>query len=254
MQTTGAITGYIDVAQIALYVFWLFFFGLVIYLRKEDKREGYPLVGEQPGELAVGWPLLPKPKSFLLPNGDVVYAPGERPPQPDFNGVPADPWFGSALVPTGNPLLSGVGPNASALRSDTPDTLTDGKTIRIVPMRTRPDYVVDEDGPDPRGMSVIAADGVVVGTVSDMWFDIAEDLIRYLEVNLTAGGTILVPSPLTNVVGDTINVVSILGAQFADAPRTASPDIVTSREEDRISAYFASGHLFASPARSEPLI
>lgn len=29
---TGAITAYIDVAQIVLYIFWIFFFGLVVYL------------------------------------------------------------------------------------------------------------------------------------------------------------------------------------------------------------------------------
>lgn len=40
---TGAITGYIDVAQVVLYIFWAFFFGLVIYLLRENKREGYPL-------------------------------------------------------------------------------------------------------------------------------------------------------------------------------------------------------------------
>jgi photosynthetic reaction center H subunit len=40
----GAITQYIDVAQVVLYVFWVFFFGLIFYLRREDKREGYPLV------------------------------------------------------------------------------------------------------------------------------------------------------------------------------------------------------------------
>ena len=43
---TGAITGYIDVAQLVLYAFWLFFIGLIIYLRREDKREGYPLWSE----------------------------------------------------------------------------------------------------------------------------------------------------------------------------------------------------------------
>ena len=32
---TGAITGYIDVAQIALYVFWVFFAGLIYYLQRE---------------------------------------------------------------------------------------------------------------------------------------------------------------------------------------------------------------------------
>ena len=35
----------VDVTQIVLYAFWLFFAGLVYYLRREDKREGYPLAG-----------------------------------------------------------------------------------------------------------------------------------------------------------------------------------------------------------------
>ena len=39
----GAVTGYIDVAQLVLYAFWIFFVGLIFYLRREDKREGYPL-------------------------------------------------------------------------------------------------------------------------------------------------------------------------------------------------------------------
>ncbi|MEL6185723.1 MAG: photosynthetic reaction center subunit H, partial [Myxococcota bacterium] len=43
MQQFGAITEYIDVAQVTLYVFWIFFAGLIIYLRREDTREGYPL-------------------------------------------------------------------------------------------------------------------------------------------------------------------------------------------------------------------
>ncbi|MBL8337961.1 MAG: photosynthetic reaction center subunit H, partial [Rhodoferax sp.] len=40
---TGSLTGYIDVAQVTLYVFWVFFAGLVYYLHQENKREGYPL-------------------------------------------------------------------------------------------------------------------------------------------------------------------------------------------------------------------
>ena len=47
MQQTGAITQYIDVAQIVLYVFWFFFAGLIWYLRREDKREGYPLESDR---------------------------------------------------------------------------------------------------------------------------------------------------------------------------------------------------------------
>ncbi|NCV58886.1 MAG: hypothetical protein EBW19_02420, partial [Betaproteobacteria bacterium] len=44
----GAITGYIDVAQVVLYLFWIFFFGLVVYLQREGKREGYPLLSDNP--------------------------------------------------------------------------------------------------------------------------------------------------------------------------------------------------------------
>ena len=66
----GAITSYIDVAQMALYAFWIFFAGLIYYLRVEDKREGFPMVTEKPGErpVRVSRPI-PKPKTFLLPHG-----------------------------------------------------------------------------------------------------------------------------------------------------------------------------------------
>ena len=54
---TGAITSYIDVAQVALYSFWVFFAGLIYYLRREDKREGYPLVSDRSDQIRVtGFP------------------------------------------------------------------------------------------------------------------------------------------------------------------------------------------------------
>ena len=46
---TGAITQYIDVAQVTLYAFWIFFALLIFYLRREDKREGYPLESDRSG-------------------------------------------------------------------------------------------------------------------------------------------------------------------------------------------------------------
>jgi Photosynthetic reaction centre, H-chain N-terminal region len=49
----GEITGYIDVAQVTLYAFWVFFAGLIIYLRTEDKREGYPLESDRSGRVTV---------------------------------------------------------------------------------------------------------------------------------------------------------------------------------------------------------
>ena len=58
----------IDVAQIVLYAFWLFFAGLVYYLRREDKREGYPLVS--PRGPVQGWPVTPGPKSFVPREGE----------------------------------------------------------------------------------------------------------------------------------------------------------------------------------------
>jgi photosynthetic reaction center H subunit len=250
----GAITGYIDVAQVTLYVFWGFFFGLVYYLRKEDKREGYPLITET-GEKQLGFPIPPKPKRFLLPHGGETYAPRAADPQPSYNGKADDLGFGAPLVPLGsNPMASGVGPSAYALRANTPDMVTISKEIRIVPLRAMPDYVVDDEGPDPRGMTVVGFDGVAAGTVSDIWFDKSEDLVRYLEVNVTGGGTVLIPAPLTKIIGSTVNMSSVRGSQIGEGPKTANSEQITLREEDMIQAYFASGHLFATPGRSEPLI
>ena len=48
---TGAITGYVDVAQLVLYAFWAFFFALIFWLQRESKREGYPMVSERPRSL-----------------------------------------------------------------------------------------------------------------------------------------------------------------------------------------------------------
>ena len=43
----ASFTGTFDVAELAFYVFVLFFVGLVFYLRREDKREGYPLLTDR---------------------------------------------------------------------------------------------------------------------------------------------------------------------------------------------------------------
>ena len=76
---TGAITGYIDVAQIALYVFWVFFAGLIYYLHQENKREGYPLESERSAHVRVqGWPPIPSPKTFRLQHGGSSTAPNEQ--------------------------------------------------------------------------------------------------------------------------------------------------------------------------------
>lgn len=55
----------IDVAQVAIYVFWVFFAGLVYYLRREDKREGYPLVANGGTGVVQGFPRTPPRKQFI---------------------------------------------------------------------------------------------------------------------------------------------------------------------------------------------
>ena len=55
----------VDVAQVAIWMFWLFFAALVYYLRREDKREGYPLETERPGVTAQGFPAVPPQKHYL---------------------------------------------------------------------------------------------------------------------------------------------------------------------------------------------
>ena len=73
---TGAITQYIDVAQIVLYAFWIFFAGLIYYLHQENKREGYPLESNVPGgKKSVGFPGLPSPKTYHLADGTSVTVP-----------------------------------------------------------------------------------------------------------------------------------------------------------------------------------
>ena len=253
-------TGYIDLAQVTLYVFWLFFAGLIFWLRREDRREGYPLESDPTGQVKDrGFLLLPKPKTFLLRDGTTYSAPHDGRDARPVAARRLGSWPGAPMTPTGNPLVDGVGPAAWAERRDVPDTTWDGKD-KIVPLRIDGHYAVASADPDPRGMAVYAADGVAVGTVIDVWIDRAEHVIRYLEVDTGPGkGPLLVPMTLSRIQGTptkgrSVAVKSITSEQFADVPRTRSADSVTFLEEDRICAYFAGGHLYATPLRSEPIL
>jgi photosynthetic reaction center H subunit len=256
----GEITGYIDVAQVTLYVFWAFFFALVVWLRKEDRREGYPLESDPTGKVKDrGSLLIPKPKTYRLRDGSTVTTPNFKRDERPVAARRVGNWPGAPLVPTGNPLVDGVGPAAWAERSDRPDKTFDGKD-KIVPTRADDHYTVASGDPDPRGLTVYGADHKPAGTVTDIWVDRAEHLIRYLEVDIGKPGIgpLLVPMTLVKVVGHglkgrKVQVSSILAGQFSQAPRIKSPNSVTFLEEDRICAYFTGGHLYATPERSEPL-
>lgn len=258
MPTLAGLTAHIDLAQVMLYVFWLFLAGLIFYLRREDRREGYPLVSEVTGKAENhGAIWIPGPKTFVLPHGGVQTAPRER-AEPPVRATPIAPWPGAPLQPTGNPLVDGVGPAAYALRSDLPDLTIEGAP-RIGPLRLTPIFSLPEKGPDPRGMTVVAADGRVAGVIRDLWVDRSETLVRYYEIELSGlpqPRSVLLPTGFADVDGRKRRVVvnSILARQFADVPATKSPDQVSLREEDRISAYYGGGHLYATPSRVEPLL
>ena len=251
----GAITNYIDVAQIVLYVFWIFFAGLIVYLRREDKREGYPLESDRSGRVTVrGFPPMPAPKTFLLADGSTVLAPRIEHDTRPILAKPIGEHLGAPLKPTGNPMLDAVGPAAYAERATHPDYTSDGLPM-IAPLRMVSEFSISAKDPDPRGMEVYGADLELAGTVSDLWIDRAEPQIRYLEVNI---GTrhVLLPINFAKIDGRyrIMKVKSIQSSQFATVPTLDNPDQITRREEDQILAYYASGHLYGYPGRCEPFI
>ena len=70
---TGSLVGNIDVAQVVLYAFWIFFAGLIWYLRQEDRREGYPLEEDVSGRYNKSpWLFVPPKKTFVLPHGQGI--------------------------------------------------------------------------------------------------------------------------------------------------------------------------------------
>jgi photosynthetic reaction center H subunit len=255
---TGAITSHIDVAQIVLYAFWIFFAGLIIYIRKEDKREGYPLESDRSGAIKVqGFPAMPEPKSYKLPHGGTVLKPNPAEATAAAARILAEPvemWPGAPLQPTGNPMLDGVGPGAYANRADSPDLTLEGEP-KILPLRVAADFGIASAGPDPRGMDVVGGDGVVAGVVTDAWVDRAEPQVRYLEVEVAGSKRhVLVPMGFSKVDSYRSRVVvrSIMAAQFEQVPALRNPNQITMLEEDRVSAYYGAGTLYAEPSRMGP--
>ena len=247
-------------AQVVLYAFWVFFAGLIFYLRREDKREGYPLESDRSGSIVVqGFPAMPGPKSFLMSDGSTRTVPNTKADRRDAPVAPLLPWPGAPMEPTGDPMKDGVGPASYADREDVPEHAVDGAPS-IVPLRTLPEFSIGPIDADPRGMTVIGADGAAAGTVKDVWIDRAECIIRYLGSRCRPRPPVARSALASDYDGAdlgpyrTVKVRSILASQFADVPAIANPNQVTKREEDRIVGYFAGGTLYATPNRMEPLL
>ncbi|MEI6319633.1 MAG: photosynthetic reaction center subunit H [Pseudomonadota bacterium] len=251
---TGAITQYVDVAQLVLYMFWAFFFGLIYYLIREGHREGYPMEtdGHARGTIT-GWPV-PEPKTFLMADGSTVVVPDPNKKEPTISAEPNHSWIGAPLVPTGNPLLAGVGPGAYAQRADVPEPDEHGKP-KIVPLRTAEGFGIARQDHDPRGMPVIGADGIAGGVVKDLWVDRMEMAFRFLEIEVPgAARNVLIPMLFVRIGRDSVKVEAVLGAQIAQAPVTRHPDLITMLEDEKISAFYGAGTLYATPDRAEALL
>ncbi|MCY4239782.1 MAG: photosynthetic reaction center subunit H [Rhodospirillaceae bacterium] len=250
------IIGTIDPALIALYAFWIFFAGLVFYLRREDRREGYPLEDDRTGVLESPSPtLMPTPKTFHLGDGTTQTAPRDERDSMDLPGEPVGGWSGAPLEPTGNAMAGGIGPGAYANRRDEADVDLHGNP-RIQPIGKLEGFSIVGRDPDPIGMTVYGADKAVGGTVNDVWVDRMEVMARYLEVETGSGNLVLLPIPFARIDNGRrrVQVNAITGGQFDDVPKLKSPDRITRLEEEKVSAYYGGGTLFSNPLRREPLI
>jgi photosynthetic reaction center H subunit len=256
----GAITEQMDVASLLFILFMLFFVGLIVYLHRESKREGYPLVNGRHEPVSNGLFGIPAAKFYRLADGTSMAAPHDRDvPSP---AIPAAQLHSNAnfpIVPFSGSTHLGIGPGAYTQRRDIPDVTWEGKP-RLAPMRSVKHFSIAPGDADLRGMTVIGCDGVNVGKVTDLWVDLSETTIRYLEVALSnAGGSephVMVPLPMADIdaASGTTTVDALRGAQFADVPRLKSADRITLLEEERIMAYFGGGYLYATPSRQEPLL
>jgi photosynthetic reaction center H subunit len=258
MHETASVVARFDVAQIAIYVFWGFFAGLIWYLRREDHREGFPLVGEYPGQVTMPVPPIPPAKKFLLGDGHVVLAPREEKPEV-FAAKQVLPWLGAPFEPTGNPMLDGVGPAAYAQRHDEPEVAYDDGLPKIVPLRDAKEFFLDAADQDPRGYDVLGADDVVAGKIVDVWVDRSEYIIRHLEVETTAefgARRALLPVQYAKFSRKKrqVTVKAVLARHFAETPALKDPDTISPREEDRIMGYYAGGYMYATPKRAASLI
>lgn len=257
-MTEDYILGNLDVASIALWLFFGFFVALVIWIQRENQREGYPLAtdDESNTDAASVFPN-PEDKTFYLPHGRGEYTvPSQQPAERDgIDGLLTRDFdsAGFPYDPAGDPLADGVGPASWAPRRDEPELDGHGKP-KLVPMASTEHFSVSA-GRDPRGLPVVAGDGEIVGTVTDMWIDEPEQMVRYLQYDLNpefGSGSRMVPLTMARIWGKTVRVVSLHSHNFAGVPTIKSATQITKLEEEKVMSYYGGGYLYASRERFEP--
>lgn len=253
---TGTFFGEFDLAALAIWLFWGFFALLIIYIQRENMREGYPLENDDGTEAGNQGPFpVPSDKTFDLPHGrgSVTVPSGQNPERSNIPMAQTSPSNGQPFEPTGDPMLDGVGPASWAPRRDAPELDGHGHP-KIIPMAANEAFG-HAAGRDPRGLPVMSGDDEVVGRVVDMWIDEPEQLVRYLEYTLDAKwgtGNRLVPLTLARIKRDKVVIQSIYGKHFAQVPTIASSTQVTMLEEEKICGYYGGGLLYADASRQDP--
>ena len=248
----GSFTQQIDLPQVLVAAFALFFAGLVVYLQRESKREGYPLHEAIPelDHRILGFPEPPPPKTYKMLEGGFATLPQEY-ERRELAATPRTSSPGDPIYPTGDPLLAGIGPSSYTLRRDTPFVMLDG-SLTVAPLRDATDYTCVDPELDPRGMRVLGSDRVPAGIAVDDWVDKESKILRYVEVALDGlAEHRLVPIFYMHITGRAkeIRVDCLQAAQLAKAPILRSPNEITAREEDMINGFFAGGYIYSKPSK-----
>lgn len=95
---------YIDLPTILIWSFWLSFVALIIYIRREDKREGYPLESDREGVNVQGFPAMPRAREVRVKHPALVKNPDAG--SPHVAAVAADHLVDAVTTGTGSEVLS----------------------------------------------------------------------------------------------------------------------------------------------------
>ncbi len=253
------LTAGIDVALLVFYAFVLFFIGLIFYLRREDRREGYPLEDTVTGRhLSPGGPMHTASTQVASCCRSIMARSPRRPRAASRSTSPRGAPIASPARLMPRPAIRW--PTASARR---PGPIAPSAPIidmeghpRIVPLSAADGYRVSDKDPD--------LDGLAGGRCRRRGRRHRQRPVdrhrrpagALYPADRRKAAPLLAPMMMAKVDKRRRRVVvdALNAAQFAAAPRPATPGQITLYEEDRVQAYFGGGYLYANASRQEPFL